>query len=266
MQAAQRLLRPHLSACFSEWRHEWALEMRRVAEEADAAKWSELAKLEGSVKAEMQAAKEKTRQLKQELGEAKSAEEAGAAQRAEAEALKVAQQEEERERRVAHLQGVAARRIGQLALSRGWSAWLEANEQHQRRVRLLSQAAGRLQRPKLTASFVGWRKDWEDEVRKAAEAAQASAHRDSEKLLGSQNKALKGEVQALQNLLREVRLTLEAERLAAKLDLSQRSEQNMEQLMQQERPLPPDSSPVSSITSWISTLSLHPRTTAPPHH
>ena len=171
MQAAQRLLRPHLSACFSEWRHEWALEMRRVAEEADAAKWSELAKLEVSVKAEMQAAKEKTRQLKQELGEAKSAEEAGAAQRAEAEALKVAQQEEERERRVAHLQGVAARRIGQLALSRGWSAWLEANEQHQRRVRLLSQAAGRLQRPKLTASFVGWRKDWEDEVRKAAEAA-----------------------------------------------------------------------------------------------
>eukprot|EP00966_Prymnesium_polylepis_P096744 2241312-Prymnesium_polylepis.1 len=61
------------------------------------------------------------------------------------------QQEAAREERVAELMRVAARRISQLALSRGWQAWWEQYEFQARQRRMLRGAAARLTKPKLAA-------------------------------------------------------------------------------------------------------------------
>ena len=63
--------------------------------------------------------------------------------------------EEEKERRVEHLQRVAARRIGLGAVARGWSAWHAAWEERRRQRQMLASAGARLLRPKLAA--IHWR-------------------------------------------------------------------------------------------------------------
>ena len=81
-------------------------------------------------------------------------------------ALKV---EEEREKRVNHLQQVAARRLGQMVLARGWGGWHETWASAYRRQRLLKAAGARLQRPMLAATLGHWRQDWSAAVRAAVE-------------------------------------------------------------------------------------------------
>ena len=76
---------------------------------------------------------------------------------------------EEREKRVSHLMQVAARRVGQMALSRGWSGWHDAWSSQRRRMRMLQAAGARLQRPLLSASLSHWRQDWAASVREAIE-------------------------------------------------------------------------------------------------
>ena len=79
-------------------------------------------------------------------------------------ALKV---EEERDKRVRHLEQIAARRIGQMGLARAWGGWHEAWYGARRRKRLLQAAGARLQRPALSATLSHWRQDWSAEVRAA---------------------------------------------------------------------------------------------------
>ena len=79
------------------------------------------------------------------------------------------QLEAERERRVTHLQNVAARRIGQMELSKGWSAWLE---QYQARVRckqLLAGCTARMAKPRLVACYKVWYHDWDDALKAKSE-------------------------------------------------------------------------------------------------
>ena len=80
-----------------------------------------------------------------------------------AEERRLADLEAEREKRVAHLQQVAARRVMQMGLARGWSAWLEQYDTHLMHQRMLKQAAARLLRPKLAAAATHWRMEWEAE-------------------------------------------------------------------------------------------------------
>ena len=68
--------------------------------------------------------------------------------------------EAEKEKRVAHLGQMAARRMGQAGLANGWSVWQEQWEEAARQKRMLAAAGARLQRPALTASFGHWRGDW----------------------------------------------------------------------------------------------------------
>merc|ERR1719506_2398045 len=100
------------------------------------------------------------------------------AQQAAAEAARVkemsASLEQEREKRVAHLQQVAARRIGQMGLARGWSGWHGMWEEKKRRENMLRAAGARLRRPKLAASLAHWKHDWDAERVAALEAAAAS--------------------------------------------------------------------------------------------
>ena len=51
------------------------------------------------------------------------------------------QKEEERERRVDHLHRLAARRVMQMGLARGWSGWHDAWSDTYRRQRLLKVCA-----------------------------------------------------------------------------------------------------------------------------
>ena len=83
--------------------------------------------------------------------------------------------EREREKRVAHVQQIAARRIGKMGLARGWSGWHEQWAEKRRRRNLLRAAGARLLRPKLSATFSEWRQDWSEMVRAAAEARQRRA-------------------------------------------------------------------------------------------
>ena len=127
-----------------------------------------LAGLRDEMVAALQKAKEEAERERDALaaqlkGQALSAEEEQARQNA----LRL---EEEREKRVAHLQGVAARRIQQMGLARGWSAWLDGYLQHQMHQRMLRQAASRLMRPKLAAAAAHWRRSWEEEQEAKAEA------------------------------------------------------------------------------------------------
>ena len=105
-------------------------------------------------KAKEDAERERDALAAQLKGQALSAEEEQARQNA----LRL---EEEREKRVAHLQGVAARRIQQMGLARGWSGWLDGYLQHQMHQRMLRQAASRLLRPKLAAAAAHWRRSWD---------------------------------------------------------------------------------------------------------
>merc|ERR1739841_7799 len=143
-QAGARLMRPKLSASLGHWRHGWEAVAKAEAERALAARESERGAADAA--------------RLRELGE---------------------QLEAEREKRIAHVQQIAARRIGQLSLARGWSAWHGQVEAHQWRQRMLRQAGARLMRPKLSASLGHWRHDWEAVAK--AEAERALAARESER-------------------------------------------------------------------------------------
>ena len=57
------------------------------------------------------------------------------------------QADEQHEKRVAQLQGIALRRLKQMGLARGWAAWLAKYEIQTRSQTMLRQAAARLVRP-----------------------------------------------------------------------------------------------------------------------
>ena len=58
-----------------------------------------------------------------------------------------------------HLQQMAARRMMQAGLTKGWQTWLDGWLEQQRQKRMLAAAAGRLLRPKLAAAVVSLRRE-----------------------------------------------------------------------------------------------------------
>ena len=75
----------------------------------------------------------------------------------------------EKQKRIAHTQEMAVRRIGKRDLTRGWVAWSDLYLEQRRRKNMLKQAGARLTRPKLVASYAHWRRGWElDEKSKAS--------------------------------------------------------------------------------------------------
>ena len=81
------------------------------------------------------------------------------------------QLEAEKEKRIAHLQQMAVRRMMQAGLTKGWQTWLDLYEERQRSMRMLAAAAGRLMRPALAAALTHWRIDWQQTQQAAIEAA-----------------------------------------------------------------------------------------------
>merc|ERR1719183_3066917 len=83
-----------------------------------------------------------------------------------------AQAEAAHEKRVAHLQQMAAKRMMQAGLTKGWQTWLDMYLEHQRHQRMLASAAGRLMKPALSAALSAWREDWGEERQRILEEGQ----------------------------------------------------------------------------------------------
>ena len=75
------------------------------------------------------------------------------------------QLEAEKEKRVAHLQQQAMRRIANAGLASGFGAWQEQWEEAARQKRMLAAAGARLRRPALAASLSHWSNDWQYELK-----------------------------------------------------------------------------------------------------
>ena len=74
--------------------------------------------------------------------------------------------EAEKDKRIAHLQGMGIRRLVHQGLARGWGAWKEIYELRKRRKNLLKRAGYRLAKPMAAAAFKHWQDDWIGEQRK----------------------------------------------------------------------------------------------------
>ena len=155
--AAGRLMKPKLSACFMEWRQSWTAAER----EAAAARHAQLVSSRGDMAADLKLALAEAAQAKAALADALSRADAGGDEVASIKQMLLEQQEAAREKRVADLQQLAARRITQLSLARGWSTWLSYYETEQWARRMMQKTAGRMMKPYLVACFVEWRRDWE---------------------------------------------------------------------------------------------------------
>ena len=80
--------------------------------------------------------------------------------------------EAEKDKRVAHLQGIGVRRLMQQGLARGWGAWHEVYVEYRRKQRLLKNAGSRLTKPKLVHAFMHWQHDWQVETAYVAAMSQ----------------------------------------------------------------------------------------------
>ena len=175
--AAGRLMKPALSAALSAWREDWGEERQRILEEgqrlmrAEAegrslAQQAEIDAVRAEMAAALQAKDEELRKLEEEFG-------VGALSREQEHAKALAEQAEAaHEARVAHLQQMAAKRMMQAGLTKGWQTWLDMYLEHQRHKRMLASAAGRLMKPALSAALTHWRDDWQAEQKAALEEGQ----------------------------------------------------------------------------------------------
>ena len=182
--AGARLARPALAAAVALWVGEWrAAEAEKAAAEAAAQK----KKLQDSASSEREELQAEVNALRAQL---KAAVQGAAAEKAKllddsaqnfataeaAYAKQLAQQAEaQREKRVAHLQQQAMRRIANAGIASGFSTWQEQWAEAARQKRMLAAASARLARPALAAALAGWVADW----RAAEQALQAEAVRAS---------------------------------------------------------------------------------------
>ena len=175
--AAGRLMKPALSAALTHWRDDWQAEQKAALEEgqrllraeAEGRSLAQQAEID-AVRAEMAAALQAKDEQLQALAERSGMDilsQQQEAARALAEAL-----EAEKEKRVAHLQQMAVKRMMQAGLTKGWQTWLDMYLEHQRHQRMLASAAGRLMKPALSAALTHWRDDWQAEQKAALEEGQ----------------------------------------------------------------------------------------------
>jgi len=126
------------------------------------------------------------------------------------------QLEAEKEKRIAHLQQSAARRIANAGIASGFSAWQEQWEEVNRKRRMLAAAGARLARPALAAAVAGWVGDW-----RAAELEKVEAGRRQLLSGTAQREAeLQAEVNALVGELAAARVTMAAERAKLQTDMA----------------------------------------------
>ena len=229
--AGARLARPALAAAVAHWRDDWQEEVLAAEMEAQSAAKAALIDEARLRREELEGGKEALlRQLERERGEAaareqgleasverlvaelQSANEASAARGNDLQAQmslaletteaayerKMAEQlEDEKEKRVAHLQQQAVRRIANADIAFGFSAWQEQWAEQARQKRMLAAAGARLARPALAAAVAHWLVLWreaEEERRLHAAALEKAEIMNS---VGSERAALQGKLDAM---------------------------------------------------------------------
>ena len=159
-KAGNRLSKPKVAASFAHWQNDWQVESTQQAMMSTREKFeNEIAALrtnEHNLTLELQG-------LKMELIAARENALSGNGREFELQRQHEAMLEAEREKRVAHLQGIGVRRLMQQGIARGWSAWIDMYEDINHKKRLLKAAAARLTKPKLVHAFAHWQNDWDVE-------------------------------------------------------------------------------------------------------
>ena len=152
--AGAKLTRPKLVACYGHWRRDWFVDSALEAKTS----LRELLKLQSARPAEAEAAALRWRA---ELQSAREAAASGVAFEVEQRRLAEVKAAQDKEKRVEHLIGMAARRMGKKELASGWQEWSDMYHSGKRRHRMLAQAGARLARPKLAAGYSHWRIAWQ---------------------------------------------------------------------------------------------------------
>ena len=197
--AASRMSRPKLVMAFVEWRRDW--EAQRAEEEMKKikARYDDESSSSSSQKSELQA---QVVRLNLELVALRDAVLAGNGKEVELQRQMDKKFEEEREKRVQHLQQIGVRRLFQQALARGWTTWMDQYLEHKRQIWLLQVAAGRLRRPALFAAFAHWMRLREAIIaQKAGKASEAVSSALERRLQEEMSKRTELEQTLMQNKL-----------------------------------------------------------------
>ena len=162
--ATGRLLHPKLAACHTFWRHDYqSTEAARLAQERQkqvADRMWQKAQQADALQVELAEVRKERQRAQDELAALRMAAAEGRSLDADRQRELLEQIEREREARLEHLQRVAAGRIANRSLSRGWSAWLERYLVARRIRGLVLASTGRLLKPKLAAAHAHWRQAW----------------------------------------------------------------------------------------------------------
>ena len=229
--ASSKMTKPKLSAAFAHWHRDWELEQVVKEGMTTQQKYEHQLAMQRAVEATLQ---DQIFKLKTELMAAREAALAGDGREAEVERLHKLALEQEKEKRVAHLQQMGVRRLLQQGLARGWTAWMDTYREYKHNQFLLRGAANRFARPKLVAAWGRWQRDWDAAIAaREKEAAFSAGQRElEEKLTESQEKRA-----SLEDQLLQVKLELVAAREAARAGLGQEAEYQrlLEQKMEEER-------------------------------
>jgi len=204
--AGARLARPALAAALAAWRQDWAVEMDKrstAALLANAGSEREALQAELDVsRAELQAALEAALADREAMAaqHLASLEAGGKAFHSSLEE----RLEEEREKRIVHLQQSAARRIANADIAFGFSTWQGQWAEAARQKRMLAAAGARLARPALAAALGAWRQDWaaeEEEKRFAAMGANERRQLAREQALHDELAAVREELEGAREAL-----------------------------------------------------------------
>ena len=156
--ASSKMTKPKLSAAFAHWHRDWELEQVVKEGMTTQQKYEHQLAMQRAVEATLQ---DQIFKLKTELMAAREAALAGDGREAEVERLHKLALEQEKEKRVAHLQQMGVRRLLQQGLARGWTAWMDTYREYKHNQFLLRGAANRFARPKLVAAWGRWQRDWD---------------------------------------------------------------------------------------------------------
>ena len=140
------MLRPKLVAALKHWQDDWKSTEQKRAAKSLAEQLADEKALRRAAEAELHEVKAELATCREELDQVKARETA----REQSMALSL---EEEREKRVAHLQQIGVRRLFSQGLARGWTAWVHEYNEYKRKKNLLQNAGARMARPKLVHAF-----------------------------------------------------------------------------------------------------------------
>ena len=210
--AAARLMRPALVAAMARWRGEWQAEenlrllrdrdeLSRVRSELEETRRAH----EEALGAQAEAAALELARQRDLARDSLSAAERGAAE-AHGRELET-RLEAEKEKRIAHLSQLAARRVSNREIATGFITWQEQWAEATRQKRMLAAAGARLARPALAAALALWVGEWREAEREQLREAASKSRSELEAELAD----LRAEVHTLQLAAKQEAASRQAE-------------------------------------------------------